>query len=407
MSFDALSLLIGLALGLALGVVFYLAKRGTLRDQEQNLAQAKSAMEDAFAQLAQSSLRQTQDDFLRLAQEKLKQAQSDGAHDLEKRQKAVSDLITPIQKQLETLGGAVEQIKGTDQALRQDVLALNRETAKLVGALKDPAGQGKWGEFVLEGVLEKSGLMKGVHYDTQVGMQNAEGKSQRPDAVINLHDGLKIVIDSKAPLNEFADRLNADLSEDDYKQIMGDLARQVRSHVKALGKKAYWESVDSPDFTVMFLPAEHLFSLALRADPELVDLAARENVIIASPTLLMSLLRVVHMGWRQAELAKNAQDISAAGADLYQRLSNFVAHFIKIGGNIDRALSSYNQAIGSLERQILPSARKLKDLHVQTAGKDVETPDPLETTQRAITSDELRGDPVENEDQEPKRVKHG
>ena len=174
-----------------------------------------------------------------------------------------------------------------------------------MGALKDPAAQGRWGEFILEGLLDKSGLIKGVHYETQVTIEAEGGKHQRPDAVIRLHDGFHIVVDAKAPLNEFADKLDHNLSADETRQLMQNLARQVREHIKALGKKGYWESIDSPDFTVMFLPSEHLFSVALRADPEIIDFAHDNNIVIASPTLMMSLLRVVGLSWRQVELAQN------------------------------------------------------------------------------------------------------
>lgn len=388
MTFDLLSIAIGLALGGAAVFAVLAAKMAALRERIRQHEEAQAAMGNAFSAVAQDVLQKSSVQFLTLAQEKLKAAQAEGGHDLDKRHKALADMIAPIQKNLEQLGSAVEQIKGTDQALRADLQILNRETARLTGALKDPAGQGRWGEFILEGLLEKSGLLKGVHYETQVALQ-AESGRQRPDVVINLHDGLHIIIDSKAPLNEFADRMNDALDAEETQALMGNLARQVREHVKALGRKGYWENMDSPDFTVLFLPSEHMFSMALRADPELVDFAGRSNVIIASPTLLMSLLRVVSLGWRQAELAKNAQDISARGSELYQRLAAFAGHFEKIGKSLNGAMNSYNDAIGSLERSVLPSARKLKELHVQTGGKDVTEPVPLETLPRALSAPEL------------------
>jgi DNA recombination protein RmuC len=236
----------------------------------------------------------------------------------------------------------------------------------LVGALRDPAAQGKWGEFILEGLLEKSGLIKGVHYETQVSMHH-EGQRQRPDAIIHMQDGFNIIIDAKAPLNQFTQRLDQQISEEEYQNLLKNIAKQVREHIKELGKKGYWENIDSPDFTVMFLPSEYLYSLALRADPEIVDFAAQRNIIIASPTLLMSLIRVVGMSWRQMELAQNAQEISERGYELYKRMLTFTTHFEKLGKNIGAALRGYNDAIGSFERSVLPAARKFKDLQGSTS----------------------------------------
>jgi len=391
MTFDIISLAIGLGLG---GVIVFFAlaaKLAALREKIKHFEDAQGGMGNLFSAMAQEALAKSSEQFLTLAQEKLKQAQADGSHDMEKRQKALTDMVNPLQENLKQLNQAVEQMKGTDQALRADMQLLNRETARLVGALKDPAGQGRWGEFILSGLLEKSGLIKGVHFDMQVTIEH-EGGKHRPDAVIRLHDGFNIIIDSKAPINEFANRLGENLSTDETDQITAALAKQVRAHVKDLSRKGYWENIESADFTVLFLPSEHLFSMTLRADPEIVDFAASSNVIIASPTLLMSLLRVVSLGWRQAELAKNAQDISAKGAELYQRLAIFAGHFEKIGKGIGGAMNSYNEAIGSLERSILPSARKLKELHVQTGGKEVAEPAPLEISARGLSAPELMDD---------------
>ena len=375
---NLLFIIIGLGFGAALTAAIMFRRQIALERQNADLCaqiragknaldSATQALDARFKATAQEALSKTSEQFMQLAQEKFKNAQQDGAHDLDKRQRAIDEMIKPVHKHLEALNQALEQVKGTDQAIRNDLQTLNRETARLVGALRDPAAQGKWGEFILEGLLEKSGLIKGVHYETQVSM-HAEGSRQRPDAVIHMQDGFNIIIDAKAPLNEFTQRLDTNLSEEEYQTIMKNIARQVREHVKALGKKGYWENIDSPDFTVMFLPSEHLYSLALRADPDIVDFAAQQNIIIASPTLLMSLIRVVGMSWRQMELAQNAQEISERGYELYKRMLTFTGHMEKVGKNIGAALRGYNDAIGSFERSVLPAARKFKDLQGSTAS---------------------------------------
>jgi DNA recombination protein RmuC len=408
MDIDAVSIMIGVAAGGAAALAFFLPRLGALKAQiaQQDAAHeaAKQAMEGAFALAAQQALERNSAHFMQLAQEKLKHAQADGAHDLEKRQLAIHELLKPVQKQLETLGSTVEQIKGTDQALREDLKHLSRETARLAGALRDPAAQGRWGEFILEGLLDKSGLMKGVHYETQLSIAGSDGSRQRPDAVIRMQDGLSIIVDAKAPLNEFADRLTDSLTPEEFEKLTANLAKQVRAHVTALGRKGYWEAeeLQSPDFTVLFLPSEHLFSMALRSDPQLVDYAMNQNVLISSPTLFMALLRVVALGWRQGDLARNAQEIAGQAADLYKRLTTFAGHIEKVGKGIAGAMGSYNDAIGSLERNVMPAARRFKELNVATGGKELPEFSPLRDEQRHLSVPDLL---VDDEKLEKSRAK--
>lgn len=396
-------LLIGMIIGALLAALIFIIKgqktktqlielKAQMREREIAYDQAGAALDHRFKATANEALKAQSEQFLQLARENLKNIQKDATHDLDKRQSSIAEMIKPVHKNLEDMSKALEQVKGTDNALRQDIANLNKETARLVGALRDPAAQGRWGEYILEGLLEKSGLMKGVHYETQVSMQSAEGGRQRPDAVINMQDGFKIVIDAKAPINQFADQLTNDITEERHNELMQNLAKQVRSHVTALGRKGYWENIESADFTVLFLPSEQLYSLALRADPELVDTAAQANVIIASPTLLMSLLRVVGISWRQVELAKNAAEISARGADLYKRLLNFTGHMEKVGKNLQGAMKGYDSAVGSLERQVLPAARKFKDLQGNHTLDEISEFTPVEETPRILnlTEDDER-----------------
>ena len=375
---------IGFIIGAALSAVVFLSRQAALSAKVKAHEDAHAALEDRFKVTAQEAVKNAHESFLQLAQEKFQAVQKDHAHEVEKKNKAIADLVDPVHKNLQALGQAVEQVKGTDKALREDLQSLSRETAKLVGALRDPSAQGQWGEFILEGILDKSGLIKGVHYETQVSVESDKGR-QQPDAVINMQDGFSIVVDAKAPINEFTQRLSEDLTEDDTRALMQNLARQVRGHVKQLGRKNYWENIESADFTVMFLPSEHIYSMALRADPDLVDYASGQAVIIASPTLLMSLLRVVSLSWRQVELAKNAQEISERGIDLYKRLLTFTGHLEKVGKNIGTALRGYNDAVGSLERSVLPAARKFKDLQGVSSADSLPETKILEDSPRALT----------------------
>ena len=392
-SIDVFSLMAGAALGLILAAVLGMLPVLALIREKTSLAarlgseqEGRERAQAEFRLLAQSALKDNQEQFLLLAGEKLKSLQNDGAHDLEKRQSAISEMVKPLQKHLEILGNTVEQIKGTDQVLKEEIKSLTRETAKLSGALRDPTAQGQWGEYILEGVMEHSGLIKGVHYVTQEAISAAH----RPDAIINLTGGLKIVVDAKTPLNDFTAMLGQMLSQEENDLIVKKLAAQVRSHILALSKKGYWENLENEgvDFTVLFLPSEPLFSMALRGDPGLVDLAASKNIILASPTLMMALLRVVKMGWRQADLADNARAISEQGSILYQRLVTFAEHLSKVGKGLSGAIDGYNSAVGSLDRMVFPATRKLQELGVQDGGKKIAALAEIEETPRRLAGNE-------------------
>ncbi len=378
---------IGFLLGGGLvGIFFWKTQKENihLRAEINANQNALSQMDGQFKLTAAEAVKNAHESFLQLAKENFKQTQVDGAHDLDKRHKAIDEMVKPVHKQLEALSGALKQAQGTDQALRDDLKNLNKETSKLAGALRNPAARGNWGEEMLERLLENSGLIKGVHYTLQATLQSGE-RILRPDAVISLPDSLHIVIDSKAPINDFIRNLDEDLDESAYKELQTGLAMAVKSHIKDLSKKAYWEQLNSPDFVVLFLPSEHLFSAAVQADPTLLDLAAEKNIVLASPILTMSILRVVGMSWRQIDMAKNAAEISTAGAELYKRFLKFTDHFEKIGKNLSSAMRGYDDAVGSLERSVLPSARKFKELQGQASVMtDVPEMKTIEATPRAI-----------------------
>lgn len=402
-SFDVVSLGLGFLAGLILTAIPLILKIFALEKEkagfEARLESERAGLDEHFQSLAQKTLESNTQSFLTLAQEKLKQAQDSGKHDLDKRSTAIQEMVKPVQKHLEQLNSTIEQIKGTDKALREDLQNLSRETSKLSGALRNPAAQGKWGEFILEKLLEKANLMRGIHYESQAHFKTEDG-NLRPDIVIKLQDGFHIVVDAKAPITDFVNRIDQELSEADILNLQKDLAAQVRKHIRALGSKNYQGQIDSPDFVVLFLPSEHIFSAALRADPDLIDFAADQQVIIASPTLMLSLLRVVGLSWRQVELAKNAQDISKLGSELFDRISTFAGHFERVGKGVESALGAYNKAVSSLETRVLVSARKLKDLHAADQGKEIETPNQIETLPKSLSfthsSDEL------NENEEKK-----
>jgi DNA recombination protein RmuC len=285
-----------------------------------------------------------------------------------------------VQKHLETINQSIEQIKGTDQALSKELKSLQQETAKIAGAMHNPASRGKWGEYVLERLLERSGLVKDIHFQTQNTIASGE-RTLRPDIIIHLQDDMRIVIDSKAPVQEIVDDLQDGEKE---KDVAAKLAKAVRGHIKALGQKSYQDSLNSPDFVVLFLPAEHLFSMAVSADPTLIDYAAENNIVLASPILILSILRVVKMSWQSHDLAENAKDIAEAGATLYKRLGVFTEHLDKMGHSMQTSIKHYNNAVGSFERNVLPQARKFEELHALSTPQSLEAPKSLEIAPRTV-----------------------
>jgi len=401
---DPVSLLIGAVAGVLIAVAI-LVTRIVALEKEKAAASARSAaeaagLEDRFKTLSQTILDSNVRTFLTLAQDRLATTASavaaNAVNDFDKRAASIAQMVKPVEAQLTQLKTAVDQLQGTDKAIRDDLQSLGRETARLTGALKNPAAQGKWGEFVLETLLERANLIKGQHYETQVSL-NA-GK-QRPDAVIRLQDGFCIAVDAKAPINDFVTRMEEDLSSADIAAIQLRLAQQIRAHIRALGAKGYWESLDSPDFVVLFLPSESVFSAALMADTGIVDFASENNVIIASPTLMLSLLRVVRMGWRQADTAKNAQMIADMGAELYKRLSSFAGHFSKIGKSLGAAIEAHDSAIGSLERSVFPAARKFEKLQSIKANANIAQPARIDRQPRKLASpDAAAEDPFADDD---------
>lgn len=382
MTFDQFPFL----LGLGAGWVFFIAAliiAVIYRAKLKAVIEAKQEMADHFKVVSAEALQASNEIFLQIAQERFKQWEQANKGDLDKRQTAIHDIIAPVQKQLENLGGAVEQLKGTDHLIREDLKNLSQSTLKLAGAMNNPAMRGRWGEMLLDRLLEKAGMVRGVHYNTQTSLTGEGGSRLRPDIIISLQDGFRIAIDAKAPIHDILDDMDDPEKQD---QIRTRLAEQVRKHIRDLGSKSYQDALGGEvDFTVLFLPGEHLFSLALSGDPDLIDRAADNNIILSSPSLMMSLLRVVHLSWRQGELAENAQKIADTGRDLYKSLSVFAGHLDKVGTHLGRSVGSYNDALGSLERNVMSKARKFEDLQAIHASEILSEPKDIDIQPREIT----------------------
>lgn len=390
MTFDLISAIIGFSCG-ALAITAFLApKLARAKRDEEVLAQT-------FETLAQESMRKTQDQFLVLAAEKLKAAQMEGSHDLEKRQTAIATLVDPIGKSLkemdakiETLGKAGAGLEAQLKTFADDQRNLREQTQKLVQALKNPVVRGQWGEMQLKRTFDLIGFIENVHYRAQTGVQTEDGLL-KPDFVISLPNGVEIVIDVKTPLDPYW-ALVEETNIESYEKSLVNFRGKVRDHIKALSAKNYAKQFNSPEFVVMFLPSESLYSLAVGNDSTLLDDASKANIILASPTTVMGLLRVVMYGWQQQKMAEEAKNISGLAADLYSRISVFGEHIVKLGKNLGTTLNTYNDAVGSMERSLLPTMKKLKDLHVSTQNKEVPVTSVIESMPRAVTAQALLSD---------------
>ena len=364
------------------------------------LEDAKRQLTDAFKALAADALKSSNTSFLELAKTHLEKFQESAKSDLDKRQVAIDELVKPVRESLGKVDAKLQEIEKTRieayvglteqvKSLAETQKELRGETANLVKALRRPQARGRWGEIQLRRVVEMAGMLEHCDFVQQLSTESDNGRL-RPDLVVKLPGGKHIVVDSKAPLEAYLDAVEAPDDETRAAKFK-DHARQVRTHIAALGRKSYFEQFDfTPEFVVLFLPGEVFFSAALENDPELIELGVSQNVIVATPTTLIALLRAVAYGWRQETLAENAKIISELGQELYKRLSDVAGHVEKLGKGLVAAINSYNGLVGSLESRVLVSARRFKELGAAGGNDEIHETSPIETSPRLLQSPELR-----------------
>lgn len=349
---------------------------------------SKEAMSDSFLSVSSEVLANATNQFLLLAEENLSKWHSTAAGEVASKQQELTSLVNPIKLTLEKLDTKLNEVdknlssSGATIAEQIKALAtsnetLRKETSNLSTALKVSGTRGSWGEMQLKRVAELSGMSEHCDFSQQVSL-TTETANIRPDMVVNLPNGRVVVVDSKAPLKAYMEYIEADEVYKPGKLV--EHAKQVKAHVTALSTKAYWSQFEtSPEFTILFLPNDSLFSSALEKDPGLIDYAIERKVLIATPITLIALLKSIAYGWKQESLTRNAKSIIALGTDLYDRLKVFVGHFTEIKKGLDRTVESYNKAVSSVESRVLVSARKLNELGINDLEgfKEVDTVEKL------------------------------
>jgi DNA recombination protein RmuC len=382
------ALVVGIALGVFMG---WFGARRTLRD--------------AFTALSADALKSNNEAFLQLAESRLREARAEAVSDVDARKRDIEQLLTPMKTTLEQVEREVKDSERHRLQTSTELLhklasldsvgqTLRSETARLVDALKRPGVRGRWGELQLKRVVELAGMIEHCDFEEQQTFVVSGGSADndrrmRPDVIVRLPGGKRIVIDAKVPLDAYLRALEAP-DETARLALLGDHAKQVRTHLSQLASKGYAAHVQpGPDFVVMFLPGEMFFSAALEQDPLLIEFGVEQRVVPASPTTLIALLKAVAFGWQQQAQAENAQRIGELGRNLYDAIRVLASHFDDVGGRLKASLDAYNRAVGSLEGNVLVKARRFKELHVTNGDADIPQLEPIDRAPRLLQSPEL------------------
>ena len=368
----------------------------TNQEKLSNLEKARDQLTETFTALSSQALKQNSEEFLKLAQENLKRYQSQASNEFEKKEKAIEHLLNPIK---EALNKTEQQVRDIEKERKESYGALSKhlenmaqsqnvlqdETRKLVNALRRPEVRGQWGEMTLKRLAELAGMVEYCDFYEQEQVKTEEG-SLRPDMIVRMPDGREIVVDVKTPLDAYIKAIEA-IDDTQRQSELLRHTRNVKQRINELADKAYWNQFkNTPDFVVLFIPGDQFLTAALDQEPAILENALSRQVILATPTSLVALLRAIGYGWRQEQLAENAEHIKTVGEELYSRLLTFSEHLQKLGRSLDSGLKHYNSAVGSFDSRVLPSARKFNEMGIST-DKSIDKQKQLETAVRQIEVD--------------------
>lgn len=363
-------------------------------DLERRLGQAHAQLEEKFKALATDALRRSADDLLKLADERFTKQQASHASEMQKGKLAVEQLVKPIEETLKRTDEKLAEIEKSrlsqHATLAEQLSAATRasellrtEAGKLTRALSKPEVRGRYGEIQLRRVAELAGMASYCDFAEQSTLFDADGNIQRPDVEVKLPNGRVIAVDAKTNTQAYMDAVEATTPEAQG-AALDRFAKHVVDQAQALGGKKYWANYDaSPEFVVMFVPGDQFVDAALSRRPDLLDLAAQRGVILASPSTLIGLLRAVAVGWREKKVQDQARELFELGKELHERVSNFYAHARRVGKNLDQAVGSFNDMVGSFESRVTPTLRKFEDAGVRSA-KELEPPAEVVTRVRTL-----------------------
>jgi DNA recombination protein RmuC len=367
-------------------------ERRLAAERQSNHEAGEARLRETFEALSRQALDWNNRSFLDLARAQLGEFQQGAKGDLEARQTAIDELLRPVRESLERMDAGLRRVETSHGALTERVAGLNDaevrlrdQTAALALALRTPGVRGRWGEVQLRRVVELAGMAPYCDFDEQA---TGDDGRLRPDLVIRLPGGRNIVVDAKAVMRAYLDAEES--TDDEHRRArLADHARLVRDHLNRLAAKAYREQFQpTPEFVVMFLPGENFFRAAIEVDPALFDDAIRHRVVLASPLSLIALLWGAAQAWKEHRMTETAEQVCAAGQELYKRVSTLADHFDKLGNSLQRAVEAYNLAVGSLDRRVLPSARRMKELGA-VSGDDLEPRDPIDVVPETPQAPEL------------------